>query len=61
MGRISERKLMSHCKSKMTFIEPIFNIKQQIFRNEVNIISSGPIKWNNKWETIENYFSVFYK
>jgi len=29
MGRISERELISHCKSKMTFIEPIFNIKQR--------------------------------
>jgi len=61
MGRISEIKLMPHCKSKMTFIEAIFNIKQQLFQNEVNIISSGPIKWNNKWETIEHDFSVFYK
>jgi len=52
---------MSHWKSKMTFIEPIFNIKQQIFRNEVNIISSGPIKWKNNWETIDRDFSVFYK
>ena len=43
----------------MTFIEPFFNIKNQLFRNEVSIISSGPIMWNNKWETVGNDFSTF--
>jgi hypothetical protein len=42
----------------MTFIEPFFNIKNQLFRNEVSKISSGPIMWNNKWETVGNDFAV---
>jgi len=45
----------------MTFIEPFLYIKQQLFQNEVGIISNGLIKWNNKWETVGNDFFVFYK